>query len=145
MASIAALVNISHPRFLCELASLNFDFASEIQAFWDLIGLPDWWKDFLRKISEASRKAQRIQALSITAGARAQGSEDTVIVNNPARSEIYKFYKLLHRSVSNRQSNFEVQFSIPISSDNVHLSMPSTGADAGGQGGTQGCSAKAAG
>ena len=85
---------------LCELASLNFDFASEIQAFWDLIGLPDWWKDFLRKISEASRKAQRIQALSITAGARAQGSEDTVIVNNPARSEIYKFYKYYYGDVS---------------------------------------------
>lgn len=77
---------------LCELSSLNFDFAVEIQAFWDRIGLPDWWREFLRKISEASRKAQRIQAITLTSGMRQPASETTLSVSDIEKTSVYQFY-----------------------------------------------------
>ena len=82
-------------ELLCELAAKNFDFAFEIQNFWDRIGLADWFLDLLRFIADASRRAQGIQARAICAGMRSSAGTDRP-VSSLARlqqTQIYQYYR----------------------------------------------------
>ena len=91
-------------ELLCELASKNFDFALEIQQFWDTLGFAEWFMEFLRLLSLASQQAQGVGAKAIADGMRARGDrfiEQQSTELSPAElselktksSQIYRYYQ----------------------------------------------------
>ena len=87
---------------LCEMSlDFNFDFAFEIQNFWDSLGLAQWFLDLLAFLRMASQKAQGIQAKAITAGMRARAADEITTDSLAAAgvdaryqlSQLYRFYE----------------------------------------------------